>query len=581
MTTRIHLAAVLALGLWACGVDDTRPGSVGVVASALTSTCETGDAPQGLDRVKIVVTGLKQVEDESGNLAWKTRELGDPVSADIDKSGTGTGGEWSQDVVVKGVDAGIDRTLTILGYTSGQDTPTWFGRRREVSVTQDRTTEVELVLTRFGRFTCLDAPSAFSQRAFPASVVLGDGRVLLSGGFTGNADIGGGSFELRDPSASAFVYDPANGSIVQVGDMTVARAGHAMVYLPLADGEKVLVFGGATKMTVKGGSEFPLDVDAAATLDSFEIFDVATLAFLPAGQDYAGKDKKMGRGRVFPSVGRLSDNSILITGGGRWPLAASDYTLAEIWAPYADKDANGENPRGGMLDVGTGLVLLRQHNGAAMVKLDETTQGLSRYLVIGGTTGADANVEIFKQASKPEDGVVGAFQARSASGLPLLFFPTVTPLKQDAEGRKRFLVVGGAEYKSARLSAPLAKAWILSVDAQDKVAVEAIDTPCAARFLHKTIGSFDADGAVVLGGFTDFGQVANGNACFFDLATKTFSMVPQGQPEFFARAANVAERLIDDSLLLAGGLVNVSDLDGTPGLLELYTPPSLKTNLAE
>ena len=565
MTTRILFAAVLAFGLVACA-DGPGVGAVGVVATALQSTCETGTAPQAsVDRVEVRVTGA-------------SRDTGLTVTL---ASGSASITAATQDVSLGSVPAGLDNVVTVLGFTPGQDTPSWFGRRREVAVAQDRTTEVEMVLTRYGAFTCLAAPQTFTQRAFPASVVLGDGRVLFTGGFTTSTDKGDGSFELGAPARNAYLYDPAKGETTEIGSMTAARAGHAMVYLPLAGGEKVLVFGGTNRMTMKAGA-FPFTVDTNDSLNSFEIFDVTTATFVEAGLDRSGNPKQMLLKRAFPTVGRLFDNTVLITGGGKWPLDAANYNIAEMWAPYADKDANGENPLGGLLNLANSLVLNRQHNGAAMAKLEDTSQGLSRYLVVGGTTDADAVVELFTQSSKQEEGASGAFRSRAVAGLPLLFFPTITPLVEAADGSKRFLVAGGAVYQSGALAAPQAKAWVLSVDAADKVTAEAIDAPCAARFFHKTIGSFEADSAVLLGGYTDFTGVANGGACAFDFATRTFTTPAAGQPEFYARAGHAVERLIDDTLLVAGGLVDAPGLsDGSPGLLELYAPPSLKTNLEQ
>jgi hypothetical protein len=253
-----------------------------------------------------------------------------------------------------------------------------------------------------------------------------------------------------------------------------------------------------------------------------------------------------------------------------------------MWAPYADKDENGENPRGGLLNLQNSLVMNRQHNGAAMAKLEDTSQGLSRYLVVGGTTDGEAVVELFTQSSKQEEGASGAFRARSVGGLPLLFFPTITPLREAADGSKQFLVAGGAVYQGGALTAPQPKAWVLSIDASDRISAAAIDAPCAARFFHKTIGSFEADSAVLLGGYADFSGVANGSACAFDLAARTFTPPVSGQAEFYARGGHAVERLIDDTLLVVGGLVDAPGLsDGTPGLLELYAPPSLKTNLEQ
>lgn len=561
MTTRTLFAAVLAFGLVACNADG--PGAIGVVATALESTCEPGGAPQeAVSRVAVLVTGA----DPDTGKTVVLREGSSAIAAD------------TQDVFLGSVPAGLDNVVTVLGFAADQDTPSWFGRRREVAVAQDRTTDVEMVLTRYGSSTCIGAPQSWTQRAFSASVVLGDGRVLLTGGFTTATDLGGGSFELAGASNSAYLYDPAKGQVTEIGPMTVARAGHAMVDLPLAGGEKVLVFGGLTKMSMQAGSDFPFVIDATKNgLDSYEVFDVATATFSPAGQDHAGKDKKMALPRAFPMVGRLFDNTVLITGGGAWPSdGRAQYNTAEMWAPYGDKDADGANPKGGLLELNNSLALLRQHNGGALVKLEDTSQGLSRYLVVGGTTEPDATVEIFTQSSKQEEGASGAFRARSVANLPQLFFPAVVPLRDaiDKNGNtvKQFLVAGGTAAEGGKLKAPVGKAWVLTVSSADKVSAEAIDAPCAARFFHTATPNTEAYGATLLGGYSDFTGTPKGGACFFDIETKRFSELASAQADF-PRAGHVVARMIDDTLLVAGGLVDVATFsDGSAGLLELFTP---------
>jgi hypothetical protein len=566
--TRSITITILALALAACGGNGgPGEGAVGVVATALNSTCEAGTAPQtAVDRVEVLVTGA----DRDTGLTVVLAKGNSKITAS------------TQDVALGSVPAGLDNVVTVLGYAPGQQDPSWFGRRREVAIAQDRTTEVEMVLTRFGAFTCLDSPASLGQRAFPASVVLGDGRVLVSGGFTTASDNGSGKWTLSGASKTAYLYDPGTGQFTEAGAMTEARAGHAMVYLPLAGGEKVLVFGGTSKVTWTPGTAFPLDMATSDALNSYEVYDVAKGTFEAAGTDQLGNPKQMVLRRAFLQAVRLFDNSVLITGGGRWPSDASNYDLVEMWAPYGDKDADGKNPRGGLLDLKGSLKTNRQHTGAALVKLEDTSQGLSRYLVVGGTTAADATVEIFTQSSKQEDGAGAVFRSRAVSGLPLLYFPSVIPLQENADGSKPFLVAGGLPWSGTALSVPQSKAWILTVDTADKITVEALDAPCAARFLHSATASYDGDGAVLLGGFGDFGGAASGGACFFDLATKSFSTPSAGQPQFYARGGHAAERLVDDTLLVVGGLVDPAGLaDGSAGLLELYAPPVLKTNLAQ
>src|SRR6266566_1744312 len=79
--------------------------------------------------------------------------------------------------------------------------------------------------------TFAQAASMITTRARHASVALADGRVLVTGGITeGGAE-----------TASAEIYDPAAGAWSGAGEMLVARSGHTMSLLN--DG-RVLIVGG-------------------------------------------------------------------------------------------------------------------------------------------------------------------------------------------------------------------------------------------------------------------------------------------------------------------------------------------------
>jgi hypothetical protein len=64
-----------------------------------------------------------------------------------------------------------------------------------------------MVLTRFGGMSCVPTPSGIQNTVFPAAVTLGDGRILVTGGFT---QVTGGG--LTGASTQAFLFDPRNGS---------------------------------------------------------------------------------------------------------------------------------------------------------------------------------------------------------------------------------------------------------------------------------------------------------------------------------------------------------------------------------
>ncbi|MBP7127190.1 hypothetical protein KBD49_12575 [Myxococcota bacterium] len=543
-------------GLWAClPPEEEGEGAVGVNASMLVSTCQSGAQPEAeVDRVAVEVTGRDRNTGKSVLLA----------SGEARIPGSG--------VALESVPAGSGRVVTVLGYRQGQDTPAWYGRKREVAIAQDRTTELEMVLSRFGASTCVGVPGGFSPTMFPASVTLGDGRILLTGGFTAVEDQGGGSLRLTGPSDRAFLYDPFQGTFTEIGArMNVPRAGHAMVQLPLAQGDRVLIFGGVTKAAWKTGSAFPLSFDTADALDSYEIFDVA------AGTFVTGKER-MYSPRVFPQAGRLYDNSVLIAGGGRWPVDDARYLVADLWAPYGGADGQG-----GLLALGNGLRSNRQHNGGTMVKIEDTSQGLSRYLVVGGTTFDEAVVEVFTQSSRQQDGASGAFLNRAVAGLPRLYFPGVAPIQEDAQGNKRFLVAGGAVWNGSTLLPPADQAWLLTIDGAGKGTVEALNgQPCAARWLHGVMASKEGDQAWLIGGVRDFGGGLAEGACRLDLAAKRLVAADASTGLLAGRFGAALEVLPDDTLWVAGGVGEAAELDpASAGKVEVYTPAALKTSLVE
>lgn len=557
MTRRMRCVSWIVVGgLWAClPPDEEGEGAVGVSASMLVSTCQPGALPEGeVNRVTVEVTGRDRNTGQSVLLA----------SGEAAIPGDG--------VALGSVPAGSGRVVTVLGYRQGQDTPAWYGRKREVAIAQDRTTELQMVLSRFGASTCVGVPAGFSPMMFPASVVLGDGRILVTGGFTTVEDQGGGSLRLAGPSDRAYLYDPFQGTFTEIASrMNAPRAGHAMVQLPLAQGDRVLIFGGLTKASWKAGTTFPLSFDTADALDSYEVFDVAAGTFVTGGE-------RMYSPRAFPEAGRLYDNSVLIVGGGRWPVDDARYLVADLWAPYGGADGQG-----GLLALENGLRTNRQHNGGTMVKIEDTSQGLSRYLVLGGTTFDEAVLEVFTQSSRQQDGASGAFRSRAVANLPRLFFPGVAPIREDAQGNKRFLVAGGAVWNGSTLLPPGDQAWLLTIDGTGKGTVETLNgQPCAARWLHGVLASKDGDLAWLIGGVRDFGGGLADGACHLDLAAKRLVAADASTGLLAGRFGAALEVLPDDTLWVAGGVGEAAELDpASAGKVEVYTPAALKTSLVE
>lgn len=555
MRRLMFAGAILALvGCAPSGGD----GTVGVQVSALTGGCgdQAVDPITAIDSLRVIVTGPDRETGVTTTLLDETHDL---------SVGNNT-------LEVSGVPSGSGSTLTLLGFSATDTaTPSWFGRHRELSIVQDEVNTVQMVMTRLGQSSCITPPTSFTHRAFPAVVTLSDGRVLITGGFTrATIDPGDGTrMVLEAPSDVSLIYDPTTGVIVQTNTMTRARAGHTMVAVSTNAGEKVLVFGGTTRMFLRTGNTFPFELDPGNSLDSYEVFDVATQTF--AGTSSTGAPFQMHLKRAFPMAQRMFDHSILIAGGGPWPSTEASYRKADLWAPYVNDN------EGGLLTLTANRPeMVSVHNGGAMVKLEDTSEGLTRVLVVGGTTDATSVVELFTQSSGQAAGASGSFRAYPFPGLPSLFFPSVTPLSSG-----RFLVLGGVAHTGGGFQAPAQQAYLLTVAPGDVVTVDPIETSatgCSGRFFHQAAPSFDGTQAIITGGFSDFTGTASAGPCTFDLAASTrFVALPALDP----RAGHAAVRLLDDSVLMVGGMDVAATLDGAGmGAIEVLTPSTTPLELA-
>lgn len=131
-------------------------------------------------------------------------------------------------------------------------------------------------------------------RAAHAATLLRDGRVLVSGGFSGDSGIYHDTAEIYDPSTRAFLPTTS---------MTTPRTGHASVLLGTGD---VLIAGG-------WGNGF---------LSSAELYDSTTGLFTATGAMQVTRD-------AFTST-RLEDGRVLVVGGFRDSYESFNRT-AEIY----------------------------------------------------------------------------------------------------------------------------------------------------------------------------------------------------------------------------------------------------------
>lgn len=146
-------------------------------------------------------------------------------------------------------------------------------------------------------------PAMLAPRAGGTATLLLDGRVLLTGGYTG---------EGRPPTDAAELYDPRTNAFVAAGSMTTPRADQTATLL---DDGRVLLAGG-------------VGVDGTA-LSSTESFDPRTNDFV-AGPHLSSP--RTGQSAI------VLGSSVLLIGGNRAEraLGTTDLLQDGVWAPGPD-----------------------------------------------------------------------------------------------------------------------------------------------------------------------------------------------------------------------------------------------------
>jgi hypothetical protein len=135
------------------------------------------------------------------------------------------------------------------------------------------------ISTPHGVGTVHSTTPMLDPRSDHSATLLPDGTVLIAGGMRRNQDF----------YRSAEIFDPVKNQFHRVGDMSMARVGHAAILLSSG---KVLIFGGWIGHDVT---------------DSVEEYDRRTQKFAVTG--------KMTTKRAHPSVTLLGDGDVLIAGG--------------------------------------------------------------------------------------------------------------------------------------------------------------------------------------------------------------------------------------------------------------------------
>jgi len=532
---------------------------VGIKMSAQTAFCSGKGRPfavKDIDTVRVIVTD----KDKDGN-----------TIALLDNT-TGVGS--SGDMTVPDIPETPDACVTLMATMN--DGTQWYARRRHLNVRASRSIDLDMVLEPYGRFVCIGHDqTGIKPLMFPATVRMADGRVLIAGGFTkAEYDKTAGTVTLSEPSRQAYIYDSYKGTFQKVESMmSEGRAAFAMVNLNVEMGQQVVLFGGAKKMTMyldpgKSLSKFPLQWVASDALKSYEVFDVSGLKFVPTGKDAKGLQKEMLVGRVFPRVVAMHDNTVLVTGGGLPPLDAYQYMLAQVYSPYANNDTGGFQPDCDCLSMQV------QRSGHAIAQI--TTTVLPQRLIIGGTTDPKNFAEIYTESSLQKEGVNGAFHAIPLNkGLPLRFFPTLSPL-----GGRDFLLTGGLDYSSKAFKVSSDAYYILTVNKDSSaISVKGGTFKGLGRFFQQAAVLTDVGLVAITGGNRDFSGTAQGNLMFYDIKTGKFIAQPAGDDAFIPKAGFSGLALPDDTLMFVGGVNDYTNPAATNGMAEIYSSSAIPVEL--
>jgi hypothetical protein len=559
--TTIALALSAALGLCLPGCDSGEPEAppmrmeVRALGSGACGPASVVNPFSDMNSVRIRVTGLDA----------DTEEVKTLVNRSFSLSG--------QSLKVTEVPEGKGHTLEFFG--TGKTT-SWYSRALNLNVVRQSDTPVQLLLTEFGKASQVPVPTDFSDVIFSAAVTLGDGRVMVSGGFQTITNT-----EILGPSDKWFIFNPKTGEIDAQGNLGAPRGAHAMAFLPTAGAAgKVLIVGGAKKLIIDEAQSFPLRFSKSDGAEQEALlFDLQTLTVEAIG----GAALTMRLGRAFPRVAVLSDGMAAVSGGGEWPIDNDPaFKRVEIFNPK-----HQDGPR--FITVSSfDTFSARAGHSVTFIK---TQDGLAYYLVWGGTAqSANARIaEVLRQSSRQADGVDGNFVEIAVTGDPVswTYFHQVTPL----DGQ-RFLVTGGVPFASDALGPPESDAaWLLTYQDDNgqnpRIAVKKVPGLGTGRVLHSAT-SFDGRHAVVVGGFDGLKPTEADVVMFFDggepvcdaetgACTYTEPTWSVSTDAVLPRGGQAALSMESGSTLLVGGADMLRQQAGPVGcaLVEVYTPSSI------
>jgi hypothetical protein len=594
MWTRLAATGLLMLAVPACDDGGGEPQPLQMRVNALSGgSCGNPDQSTAqvdpltdLSQVTVRVREFDAERSEFNTLVQETKSV--------------SGGSFVLSAVPETLGSGHELVMVGQGKQNR-----WYAADPNVTVRRNQDNPIELLLTKFGGFSCvrLDAPVSNPQGAinfpnvmFPAAVELGDGRILITGGFTATSNDGQANY-LSNPSAAAFLFNPRNGEVRPAGGGTMGqglgRAAHSMEFLPAEDPgaadpavghDHVVIVGGAERLKVTGEA-FPYSYDEADGRRDYVLYDVQADTFTVGSELMKIK-------RGFPRTYRMADGTVVITGGGRWPLETSDeYLQVEIF------DINRDGGPGFVNVVH--FASFFQRSGHSLTFIRNTADGLTNLLAFGGTFTKVAGrkiAEVLKQSAQQREGIGidGTFEeveikiatgsALTEADLPFTYHHRMTPI-----GGQRFLLTGGARVEcpgaldTCKMLAPRdGEAWIISYDAgsgsaKPSIVIEKASTNFGAGRVFHTAHLTGSGGVTVVGGMSGTQAVQNDKILFYNIASREWRAAPEGGADFAGRGGHAGVTGVSRSILLVGGETNTSNLTGASrALVELYTPSNIE-----
>lgn len=436
---------------------------------------------------------------------------------------------------------------------------TWYGRDTGINVRRERAAQASMLLGKMGESSCVPAPQGIGNTLFPSAALLDDGRILVTGGFTKSE---GG--KLSAPSDQAFLFNSRTGEREVLGSIGPGRAGHASIFLP--ETNKVILVGGMTEMAIDKEQPFPYVYDRADGLDDVIIFDVATKSFVPA-------ERRLSHPRAFPRLARLTDGTILISGGGEWPFSKED-GRPHIQSDVFDPEANGF--QGNLQSMDAPLQSFYGRSGHSLTYIDESADGLSNYLLWGGATLARSQAypaEVYHQSGRQRDGINGTFMTLNITGDQndqpgFTYFHETTRLDN-----RRFLTTGGVHTRGEKFEDKLRsdESWLLTYYPRERfLDVRRVKGFGPGRVFHSAF-SPDGEHVNVVGGWNPL-EATEGVARYFSLDEKAWF---DSKLSTAGRGGQAAVLTPSGAIFMAGGEKSAEDAPADWMATEMYYPETL------